>query len=203
MPVSRDHWQRIYDSKEEGEVSWYEPRPQVSLDLIDRAGLGAGSAVIDIGAGASRLVDCLVERGFTDITVLDLSEAALHQAQARLVGRPGTRWVTADVLAWRPPRQYDLWHDRALFHFLTDPADRRRYVSVLSEALRPGGHAVIGTFAPDGPERCSRLPVVRYDAAALLAELGPGFALVHTTRHDHHTPSGALQRFQYGLFRKL
>lgn len=203
MSVSSDHWQRIYDSKEDEAVSWYEARPQVSLDLIALAGIARHAAVIDIGGGSSRLVDCLAHDGFTDITVLDLSDTALHRSQARLAGHPGIDWITADVLTWRPSRLYDLWHDRAAFHFLTDPADRRAYVAVLSRALRPGGRAIIGTFAPDGPERCSGLPVVRYDAASLSASLGRGFELLHETRHDHHTPAGVLQRFRFSLFRKL
>ncbi len=159
--------------------------------------------MIDIGAGAGVLVAALAARGLTDLAALDLSETALAQARARLAGGPEVDWIVADVLGWRPARRYDIWHDRAAFHFLTDPADRQAYRATLAAALAPGGHAVLGTFAPDGPERCSGLPVVRYDADSLAAELGPGFRLIAAARDDHRTPAGALQRFQFGLFRKL
>jgi trans-aconitate methyltransferase len=177
-------------------------RPAVSLELIDRAGLGPRARVVDIGAGASRLVDCLLERGYRDITVLDLSAAALAQSRARVGDADGVTWVVADVLTWQPAGPYDLWHDRAAFHFLTEADDRRAYVATLRKALRPGGHAVIGTFAPDGPERCSGLPVMRHDADSLQRELGSGFAVVDALRHEHRTPAGNPQMFQFALFRR-
>ncbi len=197
------HWQTVYRSKGETDVSWFEAEPAVSLDLVARAGTPPEAAVIDIGGGASRLVDHLLDRGFADVTVLDLSEAALAAARARLGGRAAqVQWIVADATTWTPPRRYHLWHDRAAFHFLTEPADRTAYMARLRQAIAPGGHVVIGTFAPDGPARCSGLPVIRHDADSLAAALGPGFVLVDTRRQAHVTPSGPVQRFQFCTFRR-
>ena len=197
------HWQAVYTSKGETEVSWFESNPAVSLDLIAQVQPRPDAAVIDIGGGASRLVDGLLARGFTDVTVLDLSEAALAAARARL-GGPAAQvaWLAADATTWQPTRSYAVWHDRAAFHFLTDPADCAAYLARLRRAVAPGGHAILGTFAPDGPARCSGLPVMRYDADSLAATLGPAFALLDTRRHAHVTPSGAVQRFQFSTFRR-
>jgi trans-aconitate methyltransferase len=200
----QDHWQKVYQEKGEYQVSWFQDRPMVSLELIDAVGAKASSAVIDIGGGASRLVDALVDKGYRDLTVLDLSESAVSISKTRLGPRAsGVSWILADVTQWLPIRQYDLWHDRAAFHFLTTAADRANYVGALSKALRPGGHAVIGTFAIDGPERCSGLPVVRYDAPRLSEVLGPAFSLVETRRHDHKTPAAVIQRFQFSAFTRM
>lgn len=197
------HWQQVYRTKATDAVSWYQPEPRPSADLLELAGATRESGIVDIGGGASTLVDWLVAKGFRDVTVLDLSEAALAAAQARLgEAAAAVRWIAADVTKWRPRRQYDVWHDRAAFHFLTEPGDRAAYVRRLRTALRPGGHAVIGTFAPDGPERCSGLPVERYDAETLSAALGEGFRLVDSCRHEHVTPWGAVQRFHFGTFRR-
>ena len=161
------------------------------------------SAVIDIGGGASRFVDALVEMGFQAVTVLDLSEAAIAVAKARLGSRANkVKWVVADVTTWVPQQVYDLWHDRAAFHFLTEKHDRTSYVAHLSKAVKPGGHAIIATFAPDGPERCSGLPVVRYDAESLGWVLGDAFELIETRRHQHMTPRGSEQRYQFSVFRR-
>jgi 2-polyprenyl-3-methyl-5-hydroxy-6-metoxy-1,4-benzoquinol methylase len=197
------HWENVYRTKGEREVSWFQETPSISLDLIRSAGATRHSAIVDIGGGASRLVDALVDEGYEAVTVLDLSESALAAAKARL-GHTATAvtWIVADVVGWKPPRRYDVWHDRAAFHFLTEAADRTAYVECLSEALRPGGHAIIATFALDGPERCSGLPVIRYDAASLGKVLGSAFDLVETRRHDHHTPMGSIQRFQFSVFRR-
>jgi trans-aconitate methyltransferase len=176
----------------------------ISLELIQTVGAKAGSALIDIGGGASRLVDQLVQQNYRDLTVLDLSENAISIAKQRLGSRADmVSWIVADVTQWQPERHYDLWHDRAAFHFLTESAARRAYVERLAKALRPGGHAIIGTFAVDGPERCSGLPVVRYDAGLLSAELGDGFALVETRRDDHKTPWDAIQHFHFSVFRRV
>jgi trans-aconitate methyltransferase len=197
------HWENVYVTKDETAVSWFEESPGLSLDFLARAGAGTNSAIIDIGGGASRLVDALLARGHGDLTVLDLSAAALKAAAARLGGLAGkVEWIAADVTTWTPPRQYDVWHDRAAFHFLMDEADRAAYTSRLEQALRPGGHAIIATFAPDGPEKCSGLPVQRHDAESLGRALGAAFALVHTERHIHTTPWGSEQRFQFSLFRR-
>jgi 2-polyprenyl-3-methyl-5-hydroxy-6-metoxy-1,4-benzoquinol methylase len=197
------HWENVYRTKGEREVSWFQETPSISLELIRSAGATRHSAIVDIGGGASRLVDALVDEGYEAVTVLDLSESALAAAKTRL-GQTAARvaWIVADVVAWKPPQRYDVWHDRAAFHFLTDAADRTAYVAGLREALRPGGHAIIATFALDGPERCSGLPVIRYDAASLGEVLGSAFDLVETRRHDHHTPMGMTQRFQFSLFRR-
>ncbi len=198
------HWQKIYKERREHRVSWFEEQPTISLDLIHAVGAKSDSAIIDIGGGASRLVDALVDRGFRDITVLDLSESGASIARERLGEHTAmVKWIVADVTQWRPSRQYDLWHDRATFHFLTEAADQNAYVEHLITALRPGGHAIIGTFAIDGPERCSGLPVVRYDAAALSAALGRTFALIETRRHEHKTPAGVIQRFQFSVFKRV
>ena len=196
------HWQSVYTAKRETEVSWFEENPAPSLDLIALVGAGRDRAVINIGGGASRLVDCLLLHGYEDLTVLDVSAAALETAKAR-IGDKARRvhWLVADATTWEPSRVYDLWHDRATFHFLTDPADQAAYVARLRRGLRRGGHVIVGAFAPDGPETCSGLPVARYDAESLSKALGPGFVLVDTRRRDHLTPWGATQHFQFSAFR--
>jgi SAM-dependent methyltransferase len=197
------HWENVYRTKGEREVSWFQEKPWISLELIRSAGATRHSAIVDIGGGASRLVDALVAEGYDAVTVLDLAESALAAAKTRLgQSAAGVTWVVADAVKWKPLQSYDLWHDRAAFHFLTDETDRAAYVACLREALRPGGHAIIATFALDGPERCSGLPVVRYDAASLGKVLGDAFNLVETRGHDHHTPMGTTQRFQFSLFRR-
>jgi trans-aconitate methyltransferase len=199
----QSHWEKVYTTKGEAEVSWFQETPAPSLELIELVGATQNSAVIDIGGGASRLVDSLVSRGYEDVTVLDVSAAALASARSR-IGDKANRvtWITADVTIWEPSRTYDLWHDRAAFHFLTEPNDQAAYVARLRRALRVGGHAIIATFAPDGPERCSGLMVSRYDANTLAAKLGQGFELIDTRRHEHTTPWGAVQKFQFSTFRR-
>ena len=200
----QNHWQNVYTEKGEFQVSWFQERPAVSLQLLEAIGVKPGSTIIDIGGGASRLVDALLEKGYRDVTVLDLSESAVSIAKARLgQAAAAANWVVADVTQWEPQRNYDLWHDRAAFHFLTGAPDRAAYVDRLNKALRPGGHAIIGTFALDGPERCSGLPVVRYDAAQLSTTLGSSFELVEQHRDDHKTPWGAVQHFQFSVFRRV
>ncbi len=197
------HWEGVYTRKGEHEVSWFQENPAPSLDLIAQVGATAASAVIDIGGGASRLVDNLLGRGFQDVTVLDLSEAALEAAKARLGTRAGqVHWIVADATVWEPLRAYDIWHDRAAFHFLTEDRDRVAYVERLERGLKLGGYAIIATFALDGPERCSGLPVVRYDAASLGRTLGRAFQLVDTRRHAHATPWGSDQSFQFSVLRR-
>jgi len=200
----REHWENVYITKEESEVSWFQENPASSLELITLVGATPSTVVIDIGGGTSRLVDSLVERGFDAVTVLDISATALEVAKARLGSRANqVAWIVADITMWEPPQKvYDLWHDRATFHFLTDEHDRTAYVERLSKALKPGGYAIIATFAPDGPERCSGLPVVRYDAEYLGQVLGSAFELVKTRRRKHLTPWGSVQRFQFSIFRR-
>jgi 2-polyprenyl-3-methyl-5-hydroxy-6-metoxy-1,4-benzoquinol methylase len=199
-----DHWQKVYTSKGENEVSWFQESPAPSLELIERVSANPASDVIDIGGGASRLVDALIERGFSAVTVLDLSEAALATAKARLGARAKRiQWVAGDVTIWEPRQSYDIWHDRAALHFLTEARDRAAYLSRLRQAVRPGGHAIIATFALDGPERCSGLPVMRYDAASLAEMLGEDFVLVEARGHRHTTPWRSMQQFQFSIFRRV
>ena len=199
----QSHWENVYTTKGENEVSWYQQSPAPSFELIMQAGATHASAIIDIGGGASRLVDHLVDHGFEDITVLDLSAAALEAARRRLESRADrVHWIVADATAWEPVKAYDIWHDRAAFHFLTDENDRAAYIARLTKGVRAGGHAIIGTFALDGPEKCSGLPVARYDSASLTLALGSEFRLVDTRRHEHATPWGSRQMFQFSVFRR-
>jgi 2-polyprenyl-3-methyl-5-hydroxy-6-metoxy-1,4-benzoquinol methylase len=199
-----DHWQNVYISKGENELSWFQENPAPSLELIERVRANPASAIIDIGGGASRLVDALIARGFSAVTVLDLSEAALATAKTRLGERADrVQWIASDVTTWQPAQSFDIWHDRAAFHFLDQACDRAAYLSRLRQAVRPGGHAIIATFALDGPERCSGLPVVRYDAARLAETLGEGFALVEARSHRHTTPWQSAQQFQFSMFRRV
>jgi trans-aconitate methyltransferase len=197
------HWQNVYLNKGEQQVSWTQFDPQPSLGLIEKYSDGRNASIIDIGGGAARLVDALLAHGFAEITVLDLSEAALHSAKTRLGGRGAlVRWVAADATAWQPQHPFDIWHDRAAFHFLVDAGDREAYVDRLHSGVKPGGHAIIATFAPDGPEKCSGLPVQRYDAEALSKTVGRAFALVEHQPHHHLTPWGAEQSFQFSVLRR-
>jgi ubiquinone/menaquinone biosynthesis C-methylase UbiE len=200
----QSHWQSVYIQKGESEVSWFQENPAPSLAMIEQTGAAPDRAIIDIGGGASRLVDHLVESGFRNVTVLDLSGAALEVAKARLGDRAAqVQWLVADVTIWEPQDTYDIWHDRAAFHFLNREADRAAYVARLVRAVKVGGHAIIATFALDGPERCSGLPVVRYDAASLGKTLGDRFELVATRSDAHATPWGSEQSFQFSLFRRV
>jgi trans-aconitate methyltransferase len=203
-PGRQAHWANVYTTKNEKEVSWFEASPTISLDLIRSTKVNLDAPIIDIGGGASRLVDALIDNGFQAITVLDLSKEALASAKARLGARGAkVRWIVEDVTTWEPSETYDVWHDRAAFHFLTEPKDRAAYAARVSRAVRPGGHVIIGTFAPDGPERCSGLQVVRHDAASLSEMLGSAFDLIESRRHGHQTPMGTTQRFQFSRFRRL
>ncbi|KYK44152.1 class I SAM-dependent methyltransferase [Bradyrhizobium diversitatis] len=197
------HWDHVYATKGEAEVSWFQDSPTISLEMIRAANPDHGAAIIDIGGGASRLVDALLQDGYRDVAVLDLSANALDAVKKR-IGKIGSivDWIVADATTWQPAKTYDVWHDRAAFHFLTEPRDRAAYVERLRAALTPGGQVVIGTFAPDGPEKCSGLPVQRHDSASLAAELGPEFELVETRSETHHTPWDSTQAFQFSRFRR-
>jgi SAM-dependent methyltransferase len=198
------HWEGVYSSKGEQEVSWFQETPEPSIELIGLAGAKHDAAIIDIGGGASRLVDALLAQGFENLTVLDLSEAALDKARSRLgSGARSARWIAADVTSWKPDAEYDVWHDRAAFHFLTEPDQQRAYLDRVKQALRPGGHAIIGTFALDGPEKCSGLPVARWSPETMVALLGPDFDLVDARRHEHVTPWQSVQNFQFSTFRRV
>jgi 2-polyprenyl-3-methyl-5-hydroxy-6-metoxy-1,4-benzoquinol methylase len=198
------HWDNAYATKGEAGVSWFEEAPTLSLELIRQAGAGPESRIVDIGGGASRLVDALIDEGLGRVTVLDISSAALDAARTRLGAAAGAvEWIAADVTEWTPAQRYDIWHDRAAFHFLTEAEQRKAYVARLRQALQPEGHAIIATFALDGPERCSGLPVMRYDPAGLAEALGPSFRLVDQRRHVHTTPWGSTQAFQFSLLRNV
>ena len=200
---SKTHWEHIYGTKSPDQVSWFEPDAALSLALIHRIAPTRAEAIIDVGAGAAVLVDGLLSSGYRQITVLDLSAAALAHAQRRLGDSArSVHWQEADVLdAALPARAFDVWHDRAVFHFLTRAVDRRRYVAQVRRSLRPGGTTVIATFASDGPSRCSGLDVIRYSPTSLHAELGDDFRLLSGQRHTHITPWGAEQSFTYCLCR--
>lgn len=197
------HWEGVYATRGAHEVSWYQVRPETSLRLIAELGVAPGDSVIDVGGGASSLVDHLVGSGFNDVAVLDISPAALDAAKARL-GAAAARvaWLAGDVLALKPRGPFRLWHDRAVFHFLTEAADRTAYAAVLAAAVPAGGHAIMATFAEDGPERCSNLPVRRYSPERLAAELGPDFDMIGSLRETHVTPAGGRQNFIYCWFRR-
>ena len=194
--ASSAHWESIYASRDPTLLSWYQSRPVVSLELIRLLDIPRDAAVIDVGGGASSLVDELSAAGYTDLTVLDIAATALQAARSR-AGEAAASWLCADLLTWSPDRSYDLWHDRAVLHFLVDAADRRRYVATLRAALYDGGNAIIATFAPGAPDHCSGLPVQRYDAGALQELLGSDFELVDTRDEVHHTPAGVAQPFTW------
>lgn len=196
-------WDGVYKSKSDTEVSWFEETPALSLNLLRQAGLKPGMTVVDVGGGASRLVNELDKIEHLDVTVLDVSSAALEKAKSAMADPSRVEWVVSDVTTWTPDRRYDLWHDRAVFHFLTTTEDQQAYVSVMSAALKHGGRAIIGTFAVDGPEKCSGLPTARFDAAGLSSVLGEGFKLISTCQHCHTTPWNAVQSFQFSTFERL
>lgn len=201
----KQHWDDVYDNKTTTKVSWYTPHLARSLELIERAALGPSAAVIDVGGGASTLPADLLERGLADITVLDISHTALRTARAALGPRAASiKWITGDVTSVELPRQaYDLWHDRAVFHFLTDAEQRQAYLEQVQRALRPGGKVVVATFGPQGPLKCSGLEVVRYDDATLVQQFGALFERVHCVQEHHTTPWGSEQEFVYCLCRRV
>lgn len=201
----KSHWERVYTDKPAEAVSWYQEHADSSLALIRETGVALGAAIVDVGGGASTLVDDLLATGYSDLTVLDISAAALDVARSRLgVLADTVRWLEADIRqAEFKQHRFDLWHDRAVFHFLTDVTDRDLYLRAVSHAVKPGGFVIVGTFAENGPERCSGLPVQRYSADALHAEFGEQFELLGHAKKDHYTPFGTVQKFIYCYCRKL
>lgn len=194
---AREHWRSVYAARRPDQLSWHQPLPEPSLQALDRLGIGPESSLIDVGGGASALAAELAARGWRDVTVLDIAISA--------IGEPGEageaiRWIEADILGWRPDRAYDLWHDRALFHFLDRPVERSRYVEGLRAGTHEGSVAIIAAFALDGPETCSGLPVRRYDAGMMAAELGQDFTPITAWTQAHVTPWGAAQSFQWCAF---
>ena len=197
----QEHWENVYQSKGPQDVSWFQRRPEISLALISAAGTAKSDGVIDVGGGASPLVDCLLDEGYSRLAVLDISAAALNHARTRLGPRAETvEWFVNDVTTFNPPHSFGLWHDRAVFHFLTTAEDRRAYLATLRKTLQPGGSIVLSTFASDGPLKCSGLDVMRYDQASMLAELGADFQLQEVRRETHVTPWESEQRFIYFRF---
>ena len=200
----RAHWQNVYEQKEATEVSWFQSKPAISLELIANCHLDPSDPIIDVGGGASLLVDQLIDQGYTNLAVLDISGAALARSAKRLGEKAGAvSWVEADVTAFSPDAQVALWHDRAVFHFLTEAADRQGYVGALKKALRLGGHLILASFAIGGPEQCSGLPIVQYDAPKLKAELGSGFKLLEERTEEHITPAQRVQKFAYFRFERI
>ena len=196
---SKDHWEKVYTTKATNTVSWFQSHADLSLDIIRLTHQGRDAGIIDVGGGASTLVDDLVANGYTDLTVLDLSGTALSAARKRLgVQESKVRWIEADITKVDlPASRYDIWHDRAVFHFLTDPADRAAYVKTVLRSVKPGGHVIVATFAEDGPLQCSGLPVMRYSPDELHDQFGAAFQLLDHRKEEHHTPSGAVQQFIY------
>jgi len=194
-PGGSDYWDARYASIGDQNVSWFQPEPTTSLELIGHVAT-AGASVVDVGGGASRLVDHLLAAGYRDLTVVDLSAEALRASRERVGDAPVT-WVAADLRHWQPARAFDVWHDRAAFHFLTATDDQDRYWQLVRETVPPGGHVVIATFALDGPESCSGLPVARYSSAGLATAMGAGFTVVETCPEVHRTPGGGSQSFTW------
>lgn len=198
------HWDRVYDEKQPTEVSWYQTTPELSMRLIRASRTAMDDLIVDVGGGASTLVDALLTRGYGKVAVLDISEKALGQSRSRLgEASERVRWISVDILDLKTDEPIALWHDRAVFHFLTEESDRIRYVDALKRNLAPGGAVVVATFASDGPEECSGLPVERYNAAKLAEVLGSDFRILEHECERHVTPWGSEQSFQYTLFRYM
>jgi len=199
----KQHWERVYTTRAADQASWHQAVPAPSLQLIGNAADGSRPSLIDVGGGASLLVDCLLQEGFTDLTVLDIAGSAIEVSKQRLGADANrVRWIEADVTRYVPDRNWEIWHDRAAFHFLTDAEDRMRYVRVLQQALVDGGQAIIAAFSLDGPRSCSGLEVVRYDARGIGVELGSQFRLQEERVDVHITPAGGEQRFGFYRFVK-
>lgn len=205
MVVDRkQHWDAVYAERRDDEVSWYQEHPERSVEVIRALARDAATPVIDVGGGSSRLVDQLVAAGYTDITVLDVAGRSLDNARRRLDRSAAhITWVVADVLTFAPQRRYALWHDRAVFHFLCDPVERSAYIDTLAAAVAPGGHVAIATFAADGPQECSGLPIQRYSSTLLTEALASVCSPLGFEHELHLTPAGAEQHFLYGHFRRI
>jgi ubiquinone/menaquinone biosynthesis C-methylase UbiE len=202
MSERQNHWEQVYQSKESTEVSWYQEYPDLSMRMIEKVVTSKDDAIIDVGGGASVLVDSLLQKHYSKLAVLDISAAALKCAQQRLCEKAQqVEWFATDVTTFTPPHRFSLWHDRAVFHFLTVEADREKYLSVLRTALEPNAHLVIATFAEDGPKMCSGLPVEQYGSEKIKQTLGDEFDLLEQQVETHTTPAGGVQKFNYFLLR--
>jgi len=203
MTKSKDHWEKIYQAKSPLEVSWYQSEPGLSLKLIKNCSLNKNDAIIDIGGGASLLVDKLCELGYQQISVLDISDNALQHARDRLTNKAGEiEWITADITEFSPAQQFSLWHDRAVFHFLTAASDRKKYIDNLTTSLKPGGYLILAAFSIGGPTMCSGLEIVQYDRSKLQNELGKPFRFIDEKNETHITPGNTEQVFTYYRFQK-
>ena len=203
QPARKIHWEQFYATHPEQELSWFESVPALSLELIHGNARAKSDSIVDIGGGSSRLVDCLIEKGYSSVAVLDISPRALATARERMGTDAGkVRWIESDVLAWHCTLPVDLWHDRAAYHFFTDQKDRTAYAKIASSAVRFGGTLIVATFAIDGPKSCSGLPAYRASADMIAADFAPAFELVESSVHDHVTPRGTVQRFQIACLRR-
>ena len=198
------HWEDVYSKKDSTQVSWYQQHPEYSLNLIRATGINKSAHIIDIGGGASTLIDFMLDDGYQNLSVLDISHSAIEQAKKRLGGRAdNVEWIEHDITEFLSDDTFDVWHDRAVFHFLTDTLDRSSYVHTMARALKPGAHAIIATFDLNGPEKCSGLIVQRYSPDTMIAALGDLFEFVETVSEEHLTPSGAKQNFVYCRFKRV
>ncbi len=201
---TKTHWDKAWKGADPAGKSWYQEEAGHSLEMIEASAIAHGEAIIDVGGGASVLVDALLDRGFQNLSVLDISKAALQSAQARLGLRAdNVKWLCEDATSWTPAHPFRLWHDRAVFHFLTDAKDRQKYREIAQANIVPGGHLIMATFAMDGPEKCSGLPVQRYSAQSMATEMGDGFSLIEDRVEAHITPGGSIQKFQYCRFLRV
>ncbi|MEQ7154115.1 class I SAM-dependent methyltransferase [Brevundimonas aurifodinae] len=201
--IDAKHWDRVYETIADDAVSWFEPEPRASLEALALADISVRASLVDVGAGSSRLVEQLLDRGATDLTVVDIASSAFETSRARLGSRAlKVDWVVADVTQWCPDRRFDVWHDRALFHFLTEPWQRDGYRAALRSATAGGAWMIIATFADDGPDRCSGLPVQRYDGPSLTAEFASDFVAHDVWRDEHRSPGGVIQPFTWAVMRR-
>ena len=203
METKKEHWDKVYQTKPCTEVSWYEPMPQASLKCIADCNLDKSAPIIDIGGGDSFLAEFLISQGYTDVTVVDISEKAIERAKERLGEKAEEiSWIVADVTEFSPEKKYVLWHDRAAFHFLTDDTQVKEYLETLRKALSPGGFVILSTFSDKGPEKCSGLPVKQYSVAQMQKLFSEGFITMNCKNVDHETPSGKTQNFTFCTFQK-
>jgi hypothetical protein len=201
--VNAEHWGRVYETTADDAVSWYEPEPRASLEALALADIPVRASLVDVGAGSSRLVEHLLDRGATDLTVVDIASSAFETTRSRLGSRASkVDWLVADVTQWRPYRLFEVWHDRAVFHFMTEPGQRDGYGAALRTATSAGSWLVIATFADDGPERRSGLPVKRYSGPGLIAEFASDFVAHDVWRDEHRSPGGAIQPFTWAVMRR-
>ena len=198
-----DHWQKIYNTKTEKELSWFQEYPAASMEFVDSVKLNLNSRIIDVGTGDGRFIEAMVEKGYREITALDISEAAIKRAKERLGNQSETiRWIASDILYFEPLAKYDLWHDRATFHFLINEDEINRYISIAEHSIKPNGYLIIGTFSEHGPKKCSGLDIKQYSELSLAKKLHQGFEKLDCIMEDHITPGGVVQNFLFCCFKK-